>query len=156
MFGKNAFTVGTLIAAALVGIAAGVGAFTFFYAKGASYMGNDPNTCANCHVMQAHFNAWEKGSHHTVATCNDCHAPHDSVIAKYFVKAKNGWNHSVAFTTGKFHEPIRITQPNVKVTEGACRYCHQPIVDAIDPPHAGSTDTSCIRCHKNVGHPLYQ
>lgn len=143
----------SLAAALLVGAAAGIGFFTFSYAKGASYMGNDPTTCANCHVMQQHFDAWEKGSHHAVATCNDCHAPH-AFVSKYFVKARNGWNHSVAFTTGKFHEPIQITKPNRDVTEHQCRYCHQPIVDAIDPPHAGEGKISCIRCHRGVGHSL--
>lgn len=148
------FTAIGVSAAVLVGVAAGVGAFTFVYAKGGSYMGNDPAACGNCHVMQNHLEAWEKSSHRSVAVCNDCHAPHE-LIPKYLVKATNGWNHSKAFTTGDFPEPIRITAPNRKVTEAACRYCHQPIVDAIDPPHAGASDLSCIRCHRNVGHPLY-
>lgn len=147
--------IGSITAAALVGIAAGVGAFTFIYAKGASYLGNDPTTCANCHVMTDHFHAWSQSSHRAVAGCNDCHAPHGP-ISKYLVKGINGWNHSVAFTTGDFPEPIRITSMNRDVTEGQCRYCHQPIVDAIDPPHAADPDVnvSCIRCHRQVGHPL--
>lgn len=144
----------SISAAALAGVAAGVGFFTFSYANGASYLGNDPATCANCHIMQAHYDAWEKGSHRSVAGCNDCHAPHDNFVHKYYVKGLNGWNHSVAFTTGNFPFPLRITKMNREVTEGACRYCHQPIVDAIDPPHAGPEGISCIRCHRSVGHPL--
>ena len=142
--------IGSITVAALVGIAAGVGAFTFIYAKGASYLGHDPTACANCHIMQDQFSAWEKGSHRTVAVCNDCHAPH-SFFPKYFIKALNGWNHSRAFTTGHFHEPIRMTDLNRKVTEGQCRHCHQAVVSAIDTQHPGG-QMSCIRCHRDVGH----
>jgi cytochrome c nitrite reductase small subunit len=115
-----------------VGLAAGLGAFTFGYARGASYLTNDPAACANCHVMSEHFAAWEKGSHRAVATCNDCHTPH-GLVGKYTTKALNGFWHSFYFTTGRYPDPLRITERNRRVTEQACRYCHQPIVDAIDP-----------------------
>ena len=35
----------------LLGIPVGVGAFTFVYAKGFSYLSPDPRACVNCHVM---------------------------------------------------------------------------------------------------------
>jgi hypothetical protein len=38
-------------AAALVGVAGGLGLYTFVYAKGHSYITNDPAACSNCHVM---------------------------------------------------------------------------------------------------------
>lgn len=135
------------------GLAAGIGGFTFIYAKGASYMTNDPAACANCHVMQDHLDAWQKSSHHAVAVCNDCHTPHD-FVGKYMTKAQNGFHHSLAFTTQRFHEPIQITARNQKITENACRYCHQDIVQQIDRPHAAGADPtiSCIRCHDSVGH----
>jgi cytochrome c nitrite reductase small subunit len=143
--------IATLAFAITVGLAAGVGAYTFLYAKGYSYMTNDPAACANCHVMNTQFDAWAKGPHHAVATCNDCHAPHEAPLAKLFVKGRNGFNHSLMFTTGKFPEPIRITPHNRRVTEAACRYCHEEIVAGID--HAGSRERlSCIRCHHDVGH----
>lgn len=130
-----------------IGIASGIGGYAFVYAKGGSYMTNDPAACANCHVMQGHFDAWTNSSHHTVATCNDCHAP-SSLIPKYWTKALNGWNHSLAFTSGNFDEPIAITPRNREITEMQCRSCHSDMVDAID--HGDSV--SCIRCHSSVGH----
>lgn len=133
------------------GSVAGVGSYTFIYAKGASYLTNDPAACANCHIMRNHFDAWAKSPHHAVAVCNDCHTPHN-FFNKYLTKSLNGYHHSLAFTTGKFHEPIGITPRNKAITEGACRHCHQDIVMAIDPPHAGQEAMSCIRCHKEVGH----
>jgi cytochrome c nitrite reductase small subunit len=139
-----------IVLGGLAGILAGIGGFTFVYADGASYLTNDPAACANCHVMSDHYAAWTKSSHHAVATCNDCHAPHD-FFGKYWTKARNGFNHSWAFTMESFHEPIRITPINRAVTEGACRHCHEEIVHAIDPI-ARREAMSCIRCHPNVGH----
>jgi cytochrome c nitrite reductase small subunit len=152
-----------LVAAAVVGLALGLGGFTFGYARGYSYLTNDPAACANCHVMTEHFDAWRKSSHHSVATCNDCHAPHD-LFGKYATKARNGFWHSFYFTTGWYPDPLRITPPNSRVTEGACRYCHEGIVDAITPREHGAGDSriassessaaplSCVRCHATVGH----
>lgn len=140
------------VTAALVGVAAGAGIFTFFYAKGGSYLTNDPAACANCHVMEEQFAGWTAGSHRGVAVCNDCHTP-PGFVAKYAVKALNGWNHSRAFTTGEFHEPIQITGLNRRVTQAACRGCHGEIVAAIDArPSAHSGPLDCIECHRDVGH----
>ncbi len=144
-------------AALLTGIAAGLGFFTFGYARGASYLTNDPAACANCHVMSEHYSAWLKGSHRSVATCNDCHTPHN-LVGKYTTKALNGFWHSFYFTTGRYPDPLRITPRNHRVTEQACRYCHSEIVSAIDldahstGPAAAGEAASCIRCHVYAGH----
>ena len=135
-----------------IGLAAGVGGYTFIYAKGGSYLTNDPGACANCHIMQEHYDAWIKSSHRAVASCNDCHTP-PGLIPKYANKAKNGFFHSLYFTTGDFPDPLRITPSNREVTELACRKCHTPIVEAIEA-HAGNGQTSCLQCHDEVGHPL--
>ena len=136
-----------IVAAVVIGIAIGLGVFTFVYARGASYLGYDPAACANCHVMTTQYDAWRKSSHHAVAVCNDCHAPPGG-LSKYWVKAVNGFNHSYAFTTGDFVEPIRITARNREVTEAQCRRCHGDIVATMGHVEA----VSCIRCHDAVGH----
>ena len=88
----------------------------------------------------------------TVMSCNDCHTPHD-VIGKYATKVRNGFWHSFYFTTGAFHEPIHILARDRAITEGACRRCHEEVVQAMGTPaHAGSDQLSCIRCHSSVGH----
>ena len=137
----------------LIGASIGIGGYTFVYAKGASYMTNDPAACANCHVMWEQYDGWLHGSHRSVAVCNDCHTP-PGLIPKYLTKASNGFWHSFAFTTGRFHEPIRIKPHNFRITEKACRKCHAPIVDQIEmgSAHGGSSDLSCIRCHRDTGH----
>ena len=65
----------SIIVAVLAGLVIGLGGYTFLYAKGYSYLTNDPQACTNCHVMQAQYDAWVKSSHHSVAVCNDCHTP---------------------------------------------------------------------------------
>ena len=150
--GPSAFAWLSLGVSVAIGIAVGIGGFTFAYAKGASYMTDDPAACANCHVMNEQYSGWLKSSHHTMAVCNDCHTP-QGFVGKYTSKALNGWHHSVAFTSGDFHEPIQIGPRNRAVTEQRCRTCHQPIVQAIDSHTTGSDkELSCIRCHGDVGH----
>jgi cytochrome c nitrite reductase small subunit len=137
-------------AAAVVGLAAGLGGFTFLYARGGSYLTDDPAACANCHVMKDQFDGWAKSTHRSVAVCNSCHTP-PNVFRKYLVKGLNGWHHSRAFTLGDFHEPIAIKAANLAVTEEACRHCHHDVVQAIDT-HPGGGALSCVSCHRDVGH----
>jgi cytochrome c nitrite reductase small subunit len=140
-----------IAASTLLGMAGGLGAFTFVYAKGSSYMTNDPKACANCHIMTEQYEGWIKGSHHAVAVCNDCHAPHD-FVGKYMTKARNGFWHSYYFTTQTFHEPIRIGARNLAITESACRDCHRDMVEAIATHPGPGGEASCVRCHPSVGH----
>jgi len=133
------------------GVLLGLGGYTFIYARGYSYLTNDPQACANCHVMEEHFSGWMKSSHRAVAVCNDCHAPHD-IAGKYATKITNGFRHSLAFTSGRFPENFNMTRMNSKVTEGACRHCHEDIVNAIDGGHPRDEALSCVGCHRSVGH----
>jgi len=141
-----------VVFAVIAGVAIGLGMYTFVYAKGYSYLTNDPNACANCHVMQGHFDSWVKSSHHNVASCNDCHTPHNGLIPKYASKAYNGFFHGLAFTTGDYPNPIRIKPINHDIAEDSCISCHQAIVASITPPH--QEKLSCTTCHSDVGHAL--
>lgn len=150
-----------VVIAVLVGAAIGIGSYTFVYAKGYSYLTSDPAACANCHIMDEHYAAWQKSSHSTVAACNDCHTPHN-FVGKWYVKAKNGFWHSFYFTTGRFPYPLRITEPNHEVVEEACRYCHQDMTEFVEMAGTAAADVhgaseeseklTCTRCHRYVGH----
>lgn len=134
-----------------LGLAGGLGFYTFVYAKGASYLTNDPRACANCHVMEDQYAGWTKSSHRSVAACNDCHTP-PGLVAKYVTKAENGFWHSFAFTSGRFPDPIQITERNRVVAEKACRKCHEDLVSRIDHSPREGQELSCLPCHRNVGH----
>jgi len=140
-----------ILLALLVGIGCGVGGYAFIYAKGYSYLLNDPAACSNCHAMRTQYEAWMKSSHHSAATCNDCHTPHN-LVGKYAVKASNGFFHSFYFTTGKYPDTIQITKFDRNVTEAACRRCHQSLTAAIDVGHGDAKGVACTRCHFSVGH----
>jgi cytochrome c nitrite reductase small subunit len=141
----------TVILLIVIGIPIGLGLFTFSYAKGGSYLSDDPAACMNCHVMRDQYEAWQHSSHRRVAACNDCHTPHSSVIAKYVVKGINGFNHSLAFTTGNFHEPIRANEMNAAVVQENCIACHQNVTTMMAVNHA-EEELACVTCHNDVGH----
>jgi cytochrome c nitrite reductase small subunit len=141
-----------LLLAGALGAALGIGGYTFVYAKGYSYLTDDPSACANCHVMLPQFQSFRRSAHREVATCNDCHTP-SGFFAKYGVKALNGFNHSLAFTSGRFHEPIRANAMNRDVAQQACTKCHAEIVHSISHGEQPETAPRCTRCHGSVGHP---
>ncbi|MEZ5949421.1 MAG: cytochrome c nitrite reductase small subunit [Planctomycetaceae bacterium] len=136
---------------ALLGMLCGVGVFTFGYGQGASYLSNNPQSCANCHIMQAHFDDWQKSSHHHVAACNDCHLPHDP-LGKWVTKLDNGFFHSLAFTLDNFHEPIQIKERNRRVAEASCLHCHKDFVHEIRGNERPEEMLSCLHCHQGMGH----
>ncbi len=140
----------TLLGVAL-GLAAGLGFYTFLYAKGYSYFTNDPAACANCHVMREYFDGWIKSTHRAAAICNDCHTP-PGFLAKYATKASNGFWHSFAFTSGRFLEPLRIKRHNRQISETACRKCHLDIVENMAWTHPFGESLACAKCHSSVGH----
>jgi cytochrome c nitrite reductase small subunit len=134
------------------GLLLGLGLFTFGYARGSSYLTNDPAACANCHVMQEQYSGWIKASHRAAAACNDCHTP-PGFLPKYYTKVLNGFFHSLAFTTGEFPDHIRVHARNAAVTEQACRKCHAEMVHAIEGVRGSSGSVKCVSCHRDVGHP---
>ena len=155
-----AWSTAGLVLSVLVGASVGVGGYTFHYAKGTSYLSNDPAACANCHVMREQYDGWHKSRHHAVATCNDCHVP-QGLVGKYTTKAAQGYRHSTAFTFGNFHEPIAITAEDLAIVEDNCRRCHSAMVAEINsgrPTREGALsaghgqEASCTHCHHGMGH----
>lgn len=142
----------TLVLTVLVGIMLGLGGFTFYFGEGHSYLSKNPEACLNCHIMRPQFDSWQKASHHTAATCVQCHLPQNSIYT-YVSKAENGFNHSTAFTLQNFDEPITITEKNSQILQQNCIYCHDGITENLT--HGSTTDAdaiSCVHCHQTVGH----
>lgn len=138
------------ITMAAIGMLLGLGTTTFHYAEGFSYLSKDPKACVNCHIMRPQYDGWLKASHHTVATCADCHLP-ASFPATYVAKSENGWNHSKAFTLQNFPEPIVITEKNSDILHENCLRCHANIVNEMSIVSAEGSP-SCVHCHVTVGH----
>ena len=128
----------------LSAIPLGIALYLFIYAKGYSYLTNNSEACMNCHVMKDQASTWIKSSHHTIASCQDCHMS-GSLPNKLKIKLSNGFWHSWAFTTGRLEEPIRIKAHNLKVVENSCLNCHAQLVEH-------HKNISCLQCHAGVGH----
>lgn len=137
-----------LALALLAGIVLGLGAYTFVYGKGYSYLLDDPAACVNCHIMRDNYDAWAVATHRTV-TCNQCHVP-KSFAAKYLSKARNGFLHSYAFTF-KDVQVIRIKPSNQRILEANCQSCHARMVALVEP-HGAQPSKFCFACHKGAGH----
>ena len=140
---------GPLLLTVAAGILLGLGGFTFRYAEGLSYFSSDPRACANCHIMRRQYDGWQKASHHTVATCADCHLP-VTFFAKYLAKAENGWHHSKGFTLQNFEEPIRIKSKNRQILQDNCERCHQAMIHEL--VGGGNGELECVHCHASAGH----
>ena len=141
-----------LVAGLLLGIPLGIGAFTFVYAKGFSYLSTDPRACANCHIMNEQYDAWLKSGHRHVATCVECHLPHEG-LAKWVAKAEHGFRHSAAFTLQNFKEPIEITPRDRRLVQDNCVRCHTGLVhDLVQAAGTARGDIDCMHCHAGAGH----
>ena len=144
-----ALTWGAVVA---LGVLLGVGGYTAVYAEGHSYLSANPKACVNCHIMTSEYDSWQKGSHHAVATCVDCHLPH-GFFGKWAAKGLNGFNHSRAFTLQNFEEPIEIKPLNSRILQRSCLRCHADLIDPLVGWKEGDAEAvECVHCHASVGH----
>lgn len=143
---KWALLVGLVVLLIVVGTGLYVTDFT-------AYLGNNPSTCNNCHVMDAVYEGWYHGGHKNVTTCNDCHTPH-AFIPKYWVKAQSGYHHVTAFLFGNYPEAIRARQASREVVQENCIRCHAATVEeiAFGPMGDDSQGRNCFECHRSVAH----
>jgi cytochrome c nitrite reductase small subunit len=141
-----------------LGVFAGVVLLLIHTSRATSYLSDRPEVCINCHVMEPEYAAWIRGSHHNVATCSDCHLPHDNIVHKYIVKGRLGLRHGWVFTWNTQPQAIRPHALSVNTVQANCIRCHDMPVNSTwlveRPEHASwyGSDDLCRRCHRGVGH----
>lgn len=135
-----------------LGTFAGLGVVTIHVSRAPSYMSDAPETCMNCHVMTQAYVTWNHSSHRNVATCNDCHVPHDTVVNKYLFKAKDGMRHASMFTLRLEPQVIQLSSAAVPVVEQNCRRCHSALVGEVHLREWKPGDNRCWDCHREVPH----
>ena len=140
---KLPIIIGVIAILAVVGTGLYVTDFT-------AYLGNNPSTCNNCHVMDYVYEGWYHGGHENWANCNDCHTPH-ALIPKYYVKALSGYHHVSAFITGKIPNAIRAKEESREVVQENCIRCHTETVSNITE-NPMPMDRYCFECHRSVAH----
>lgn len=133
------------IAALVVSLGVGLYATDF-----TAYLGDDPATCNNCHVMDNVYESWYHAGHQEWAVCNDCHVPH-SFVSKYLVKAQSGYHHVSAFMLGNIPAAIRAKPASREVVQENCIRCHQEMVSTITDG-AMPLDRFCFECHRDTAH----
>jgi cytochrome c nitrite reductase small subunit len=138
---------------AMLGIAGGMALFVFHASRAASYLSDEPETCMNCHVMTTQYLTWQHSSHARVATCNDCHVPHDNFAHKYAFKAEDGLWHATVFTARWEPQVIRLSARAKPVVQANCRRCHEHVVEEVaTSAHGGDPNRACWDCHRETPH----
>jgi len=137
---------------AMLGVALGMGLFVFHISRAASYLSDAPETCMNCHVMTTQYVTWQHSSHAGVATCNDCHVPHDTFLKKYAFKARDGLWHATVFTMRWEPQVIRLSKGAIPVVEQNCRRCHAAVIEHVALVDLAPGDLRCWDCHREVPH----
>lgn len=153
----------TLRKIAILAFIVAIGFFVYLIiaAKAFSYLSTDPKACINCHVMNTQYATWQHSSHAQQATCVECHLPTDNVVDKYIAKAKDGYNHTVAFTLNTYDNAMRISEDGAKRVQKNCISCHKSVTSVIgdnaDKYHNFDDEyvengRKCWSCHKQVPH----
>lgn len=120
-----------------------------------SYLSDRPEACMNCHVMVPYYASWERSSHRTVATCNDCHLPADGVLRKLYFKAMDGLRHTTVFTLRREEQVLRLNPAAVPVVQRNCVRCHEHQVMRTSMGSSANA-RRCWDCHRTVPHGLAQ
>lgn len=140
---KLPFIVGVISLISVLGVGMYATEFT-------TYLGNNPTTCNNCHVMDAAYEGWYHGGHKAWTDCSECHTPH-ALIPKYLVKAESGYHHVTAFTFGNIPDAIRAKESSREVIQANCVRCHEEVVsDTMSGPMP--MDRYCFECHRTTAH----
>lgn len=142
----------------LLGAAVGILIYIGKVANVASYLTDDPRACINCHVMTTEYITWNHSSHRNVATCNDCHVPHDNVFKQYAFKAKDGLYHATIYTLRTEPQAIVMHEAGQKAVQNNCIRCHfDQVTDAksiswVDSHLTDRLDRTCWQCHREIPH----
>jgi cytochrome c nitrite reductase small subunit len=108
--------------------------------------------------MAPQYATWQHSSHRRVATCTDCHVPHDNIFRKYFFKASDGMRHAYMFTFRLEPQVIRIKDAGRSVVQENCIRCH---TDQVGRVTIGTVTLEgsrhgrgllCWDCHRETPH----
>jgi cytochrome c nitrite reductase small subunit len=116
-----------------------------------AYLGHEPATCNNCHVMDSQYENWFHAPHAEWAECADCHIPHSNLAAYYFYKGKSGMKDVFSFVTKSYSVAIRANAETKKIVQENCIRCHSDTVESI---MLGTQpfERNCWECHRDVAH----
>jgi len=141
-----------LLGCASLGAFTGMLLYVARISEALSYLSDDPKACINCHIMIPEYASWQHSSHHRVATCNDCHVPHDSALRKSLFKAKDGMRHSWLFTLRRERQVMQAIPESRRVIQDNCVRCHLRTVGDVGLDVHSDNERWCVDCHREVPH----
>ncbi len=142
----------------ILGVFVGLFMYSFYLSKAHSYLSDDSKTCVNCHIMAPQYATWSHSAHREVTNCNDCHVPHNTILNKYYFKAKDGLRHATIFTLRKEPQVIYIHNQGKVVVQNNCIRCHKEIITDLKmltitfEYHQYRMERKCWECHRETPH----
>ncbi len=116
-----------------------------------SYLGHEPSTCNNCHVMDSQYENWYHAAHERFTVCTDCHLPHQNIASYYLYKGYSGMRDVYSFTFKIYPAAIRASLQTEEIVQANCIRCHTDTVENIlTGPQP--FDRYCWNCHRSVAH----
>lgn len=157
---KNAFSYRQKVFLLIVaGVVVGLGGLFMYLLRAHTYLADNSSACVNCHIMTPYYASWSHSSHGRDATCNDCHVPHQNLIAKYGFKAMDGMKHVAYFVTHSERQAIMAEDASAEVIMNNCIRCHTQLnqefvkTGRIDYMLSKKGEgKACWDCHRNVPH----
>ena len=141
------------------GLIVGLGGMFMYLLRAHTYIADNPSACVNCHIMTPYYASWSHSSHCRDDTCNDCHVPHSSLLAKYGFKAMDGMKHVAYFVTHSERQAIMAEDMSADVIMDNCIRCHTQLnQEFVKTGKIGFMQTkrgegkACWDCHRNVPH----
>lgn len=139
---KGMYVLGGLIIVLLV----------FLFGVAASDSSN-PESCANCHVIQPYYYTWQNSPHANIS-CDKCHVEPGTGFVAVKMQRLREW---FVYRSGNVELPIRGTK---EISNDVCLQCHstnREITPGLDLRSAWHADhlgygTTCVDCHYEVGH----
>lgn len=121
-----------------------------YESRAISYLSDDPAACVNCHNMRAAYSSWGHGSHGRISTCNSCHVPHSSTLAKFLFKGRDGIRHAAIFTLNGGPQNLILNPESIAVVQENCIRCHSKYLDGTKLSE--NSHRTCWDCHSYVAH----
>ena len=137
-------TLATLSIAFLVLVIAGAGF---------QWVNEQPWFCNTCHEMNFHYHSWQVSTHHTRATCLECHA--EPGLRGLIEEKVRGLEQLVAHVTGHYTMPLKIL---VRVRNDQCLACHPKARTLPDSKIVANhalhlrKQVLCADCHNRIVH----
>lgn len=111
-----------------------------------------PDFCGSCHFMEPWAKTWYHSSHQEVASCGDCHIPHNLITGSFY-KAYTGSRDAVETLTGQIPRAFLISNHGSKVVHNNCLECHSDFMRLVGDTKANGGNY-CFKCHRNTPHSL--